>query len=326
MLGRTPDHIPVLSKEVLTSVAPKAGEHVIDCTLGLGGHAALLLQATSPNGQLLGIDRDAEALAQAQKRLHVFGTRVHTVQGAFADIANLAAHFPKPNIILADLGLSSFALDMPSRGFSFQADGPLDMRMDQSQGVTAAALLESVTAPELQRILQEYGEEPKSRAIAQAIIASRETHPITTTGELVSVIDAAYRQILHAPADRPLWLGRKVHPATRTFQALRIAVNDELGQLSRFLTEAFALLAPEGRLAIISFHSLEDRLVKQFFREQAKICVCPPEQLQCTCDKVANGQLVTRKPIVASDAELQQNPRSRSAKLRVLKKISPSTS
>ncbi|MFA6043159.1 MAG: 16S rRNA (cytosine(1402)-N(4))-methyltransferase RsmH [Patescibacteria group bacterium] len=325
MLGRTPAHIPVLSKEVLLALAPQAGEHTIDCTLGLGGHAEMLLTATAPTGRLLGIDRDAEALAQAKVHLESFGERVRTVQGTFADIASLAASFPKPNLILADLGLSSFALDTPSRGFSFQADGPLDMRMDKGQGATAAELLQSISAAELERILQEYGEEPKSRAIAKAIIASRETHPIATTGELASVIDATYRQILHAPADRPLWLGRKVHPATRTFQALRIAVNDELGQLTPFLGEAFALLAPGGRLAIISFHSLEDRLVKQFFREQAKTCVCPPEQLQCTCDRQANAQLLIRKPIVASEAELQANPRSRSAKLRVIKKLSPAS-
>lgn len=294
---------------------------VIDCTLGLGGYARRFLDATAPTGKLLGIDRDAETLQLARAQLASYGNRFQGVHASFAVLASVIKDFPQPNIIVADLGLSSVALDAPVRGFSFLHDGPLDMRMDQSQGQTAADLVNTISEHELATLLKTYGEEPHARDIAKAMVTQRSVQPFMRTQQLVAVIDDTYRNILKAPVGRKLWLRRGLHPATRTFQALRIAVNDELTQIAALLPQAFALLAPGGRLAIVSFHSLEDRIVKHFFQEQAKRCSCPPEQLQCTCDRLPAAELVTRKPITPSPLEIQQNPRARSGKLRALKKI-----
>jgi 16S rRNA (cytosine1402-N4)-methyltransferase len=320
MLAR--EHTPVLLEEVLKMTAPRTGEHVVDCTLGLGGYADAFLRATSPDGQLLGIDRDPSAIAKARIVLQAYATRVHLQHGTFTDIAALAADFPQPAIVVADLGVSSPMLDDPQRGFSFLHDGPLDMRMDTTAGETAADMLNTRPEGELADILWKYGEEPHARAIAQAIAAHRKERLFTRTNELVDVIEAVYRRILHAPPGRRLWLGRGLHPATQTFQALRIAVNDELGQLEKFLPIAFKLLAPGGRLAVVAFHSLEDGIVKRFMRDAAKLCSCPPEQLQCTCGRTPKAKLLTKKPLVPTPAEIETNPRSRSAKLRVLQKAS----
>lgn len=318
--SRSNVHVPVLLEAVLQVTAPKVGDAVIDCTLGMGGYAHAFLDATAPDGRLLGIDRDAETLELAKAELAQYGQRFQGVHASFATLASVAKDFPRPHIIVADLGLSSVALDAPARGFTFLQDGPLDMRMDQSQGQTGAELVNSLPEHELATLLKKFGEEPHSRAIARSIVTRRKQQPLTRTGELVQLIDDTYRTILRAPAGRKLWLQRGLHPATRTFQALRIAVNDELEQVATLLPQAFELLAPGGRLAIVSFHSLEDRIVKQFFQQLAKRCSCPPEQMQCTCDRIPAADLLTHKPLVPSPQEIQQNPRARSGKLRALKK------
>ncbi len=293
---------------------------MIDCTLGAGGYADAFLRATAPKGRLLGLDLDAALLARTRERLALHGSRVTLVHGSFAALASIASGFPTPSVIVADLGLSSVALDTPERGFSFLHDGPLDMRMDQSKGETAADLLRETPVEQLEHILKTYGEEPHSHAIAHAIVAAAQRHPLTRTSQLVEVISDAYRAILHAPVGRKLWLGRGLHPATRTFQALRIAVNGELASLEAMLPQAFNLLGAGGRLAVVSFHSLEDRLVKQFMKQLCVRCVCPPEQLQCTCSRIPRATSVTHKAVQASTEEVSANPRSRSAKLRIVKK------
>ncbi len=313
-------HTPVLLQDVLRLTAPQPGEHVIDATLGAGGYSRAFLDAIAPDGTLLGIDRDAPLLQRVTKDFSIYGSRVQLVHGSFAALASIAKNFPTPDIIVADLGLSSVALDTPERGFSFLQDGPLDMRMDQSTGESAADLVNRQTESNLEHILKTFGEEPHSRQIARAIAKHRAEQPIRTTQDLATVIDDAYRKILHAPAGRKLWLTRGLHPATRTFQALRIAVNHELEQLEAFLPAAFTLLGPGGRLAVVSFHSLEDRIVKRFVQTLIKRCTCPPEQLQCTCGNHARAIAITRKPVQPSPEEVLQNPRSRSAKLRIIRK------
>ncbi len=314
------EHTPVLLQDVLRLTAPQPGEHVIDCTLGAGGYAEAFLHATAPSGQLLAIDRDALILPRVAKRLAPFTHRVRLQHGSFAALASIAKGFPAPDIIVADLGLSSVALDDPQRGFSFLADGPLDMRMDPTSGETAADIVNAKPAAALEHMLKIFGEEPHARAIAQAISVARAQQPIVQTSQLVGIIDDTYRRILHAPAGRKLWLARGLHPATRTFQALRLAVNDELTQLATMLPQAFDLLAPGGRLAVVSFHSLEDRIVKRFIQHHTKRCTCPPEQLTCTCGRHARALAITRKPVTPSTEEVLANPRSRSAKLRILRK------
>lgn len=318
--GLAHEHIPVLLQDVLRLTAPQPGEHVIDCTLGVGGYAEAFLQATAPTGQLLGIDLDAALAPRVGERLAPFGERFHLVHGSFAALASMVKDFPTPSIIVADLGLSSVALDNPERGFSFLHDGPLDMRMDQSKGETAADLIREVSVAQLEHILKTYGEEPHSHTIAHAIVAAVKRHPLKRTSQLVAVIDDAYRAILHAPPGRKLWLGRGLHPATRTFQALRIAVNGELASLEAMLPQAFDLLRPGGRLAIVSFHSLEDRMVKQFMKQLCLRCICPPEQLQCTCSQIPRAVSLTHKAVQALPEEISTNSRSRSAKLRVINK------
>lgn len=287
-------------------LAPMPGARFIDGTVGAGGHAAALLAATAPDGRLLGFDRDPEALAFAARRLAPFGSRFAPVAGSYGDMGTVAPGLGFANIdgILLDLGLSSRQLEDPERGFSFLKEGPLDMRFDSRRGETAADLINNLSAEELTDLFRRYGEEPQSRRIARLIVIHR---PFHTTTELAGLIE---REI--GRRGRP---GR--HPATRIFQALRIAVNDELGEVERGLRAAVGLLRPGGRLAVISFHSLEDRLVKQFVRAAARDCVCPPEQPVCTCGARAVLKPVTRKAIQASPEEIAANPRSRSARLRV---------
>ncbi|MGD8398134.1 MAG: 16S rRNA (cytosine(1402)-N(4))-methyltransferase RsmH [Anaerolineae bacterium] len=302
------EHIPVLLDEALSALRLRPGGRYIDATLGAGGHAAAILEASAPDGTLLGLDADATAVAYAREILRPFGDRVTLWTSNFRHLQSVAAAltFDEVDGILMDLGLSSRQLADASRGFAFSQDGPLDMRMNREQGKTAADLVNRLPEPELADVLYYYGEERQSRRIARAIIGAR---PISTTGELAEAVTAA--------------VGRRgrIHPATRTFQALRIAVNDELDALAEALPQARDLLRPGGRLAVISFHSLEDRIVKRFLREAARDCVCPPELPVCICEHEATLNIVTRKPIRPSEEEIRVNPRSRSARLRVAERL-----
>ena len=303
-------HVPVLLSAVLEGLRPRSGMSFIDATLGAGGHAVALLEASAPDGRLLGFDRDAAALEVARRRLARFGDRVRVVHASYAQIGRLApAHgFEAVDGILFDLGLSSLQLDDPARGFSFRFDAPLDMRFDPRHGITAAELVNELPEERLAALLREYGEERHARRIARAIVAAR---PVRTTGRLAEVVARAVPRARH----------ERIHPATRTFQALRIAVNEELEALERALPQAVELLRPGGRLAVISFHSLEDRIVKRFMRREAQDCLCPPEQLVCTCEHVARLRVITRKPIMATEEEIAANPRARSARLRLAERV-----
>jgi 16S rRNA (cytosine1402-N4)-methyltransferase len=301
-------HKPVLYQAVLALLQPKSGGRYIDGTIGGGGHAAGILTASEPEGRLLGLDRDPEAIAFARQQLAQFGERVVLVNASFGDLATIAPEYDFTSVdgILLDLGLSSRQLAEAQRGFSFLNEGPLDMRFDTRKGLTAADLVNNLDAEALADIFWRYGEEQQSRRIARLIVANR---PLSTTAELAGLIAGGTRSGNKR--------GRYRHPATKVFQALRIAVNDELGEVEKGLTAAVSLLIPGGRLAVISFHSLEDRLVKQFFRQMSRDCTCPPEQPICTCGSKATLKLVMRKAIQATTEEVAENPRSRSARLRV---------
>jgi 16S rRNA (cytosine1402-N4)-methyltransferase len=283
----------------------------MDGTLGAGGHAAAILSA-APESRLLGLDRDPAALALAQRQLRVFGARATLQHASYAHIDRIVPAWLGSESgldgILLDLGMSSMQVDDPARGFAFLQDGPLDMRFDPSSGgTTAAEIVNTWDADELADLLFRYGEERHSRRIAQTIVLAR---PLQSTRQLAEVVARAQ----YGPR-------QKIHPATRTFQALRIAVNDELGALARALPLAIGLLRIGGRLAVISFHSLEDRIVKQTFKEEATGCICPPRQPVCTCGHVARVRIVTRRPIQPTQAEMAANPRSRSARLRVVERV-----
>lgn len=305
-------HTPVLFAEVLHWMRPAPGQTLVDGTLGGGGHAEALLRAIQPGGRLYGIDRDAHALAAASGRLADMPgfTAVH---GNFHELPELLAARDVRAVdgILLDLGVSSPQLDEAERGFSFHQDAPLDMRMDQSQELTAADIMDTWSAQEIAEILRDYGEEKWAVRIAAVIVEHRQRQPLRTTGDLVRAIDAAVPKKVRQKADG--------HPARRSFQALRIAVNDELSPLAQALTDAVALLRPGGRLCVISFHSLEDRIVKQTFRTLKNPCTCPPKAPICTCGK----EPVVTLPAGAvrpGEAELAENPRARSATLRVAEK------
>lgn len=302
-------HTPVLYQQVLSALQPSAGSRHIDGTIGAGGHAFGLLQASGPDGQLLGLDRVPQALRVAEHRLRLFGPRLHLRRASFALLADCAAELGWSNVqgILLDLGLSSLQLGDASRGFSFQLDGPLDMRFDPDQPTTAADLVNGLAEEDLADLLHRFGEEPRSRRVARAIVAAR---PILTTRHLADVVARA------AGRRRP-----GLHPATRTFQALRIAVNGELEALEAALPQAVDLLAPGGRLAVISYHSLEDRLVKTFLRDESRDCLCPPGQPICTCGHRATLWLLTRRPTRPDEEEIRRNPRARSARLRVAERL-----
>lgn len=300
-------HIPVLFDEVLMLLQPQPNGRYIDGTVGAGGHTAGLLQKSAPSGRVLVFDKDAEAIAFAQKQLKSFGDRVTYVHASYAEMGSLApAHdFAQVDGILLDLGLSSRQLDDAQRGFSFMKEGPLDMRFDTSQGETAADLINNLEEAALADIFWRYGEEKSSRKIARMIVAER---PFTTTTQLAEKIAETVRR------------RSRIHPATQTFQALRIAVNRELETVETGVMAALELLRLNGRLAVISFHSLEDRFVKQTFRRLSQDCICPPDQPVCTCGGVAKFRLITRKAVQASAEEIAQNSRSRSARLRVIEK------
>lgn len=308
-----PGHTPVLCREVVRLLDPRPGGAYVDGTVGLGGHAAALLEA-EPKITLLGIDRDRETLARAAERLAPFGDRVHLVCGNYRDVGRHLAELgiEAADGLLLDLGLSSFQLDCAERGFSFRAEGPLDMRMDRDAPRTAGDLVNRSSAEELEAILVRYGEERFARRISRAILAARASRPIETTEDLAAIVRRAIPGRFHP---------RRIDPATRTFQALRIAVNEELENLAAGLEAGFRALRVGGTIAVISYHSLEDRIVKRFFREKSAPCTCPPDLPVCVCGKKVEAEVLTPRPVVPSAAEVSANPRSRSAKLRAARKV-----
>jgi 16S rRNA (cytosine1402-N4)-methyltransferase len=280
----------------------------VDATVGAGGHARALLEA-GPGIRLLGLDRDPDALALARERLVRFADRVRLLEGNFGDLAELLAGSAPPDAILADLGVSSMQLEEPSRGFSFRREGPLDMRMSRS-GRSAADVVAHASVDELSRIFFEYGEERMANKIARAILEERSREPITTTRQLSRLV-ASVKGVNR----------EKIDPATRVFQALRIEVNEELQALSRFLVAAVEKLNAEGRVAVIAYHSLEDRMVKETFRRESGVCLCAPRLPICVCGARRALAVLTRRPIRPSETEVRRNPRSRSARLRVAEKV-----
>jgi 16S rRNA (cytosine1402-N4)-methyltransferase len=323
-------HEPVLLAETLGWLRPERGGLFIDCTLGLGGHSEALLMA-SPDARVIGLDRDAEAIAIARQRLSRFENRVRAVHANFADVKDVLAEFSIDQVsgVMADLGVSSLQLDQSERGFSFASEALLDMRMDREAGDTAADLVNQLTEQELADVIFEYGEERGARKIARAIVRERARTSIATTKQLADIVVRALR----IPGR---W---RIHPATRTFQALRIAVNQELRALAAFIPEAISLLSAGGRLAIISFHSLEDRIVKRSLQRESGRCDCPrgpsalgfampvntapsPDEVVCrVCGARRRVTVLTRKPVRPSQAEVDRNPRSRSALLRVCERL-----
>jgi len=304
-----PPHLPVLYHQIILALRPKSPGRYIDATVGAGGHARGILEKSSPDGCLLGFDLDPQALEIATQRLSDYSGRFTLVHASYTTLLDQlqAAGWESSHGIVIDLGVSSMQLDKPEKGFSFLKDGPLDMRFNPHQGTTAAELVNTLAEAELASLIYRYGEERQSRRIARAICQNR---PFMRTQELAEVIArAAGRQ------------AEKIHPATRTFQALRIAVNGELAGLEAFLPQAVRALSSGSRLAVISFHSLEDRIVKQFFRKESTDCLCPPTQPVCTCGHKASIVEINRRPILAEEAEVKENPRARSARLRVAEKI-----
>lgn len=302
-----PPHQPVLYHEIILALQPKNKGFYVDGTLGAGGHARGILEACEPDGRLLGLDIDPQALALARETLAPYGERARLIQASYDTLTKTLDEIGWENVdgILLDLGLSSMQLDAPERGFSFQQDAPLDMRFDPASPTTAADLVNTLPQDELADLIYRYGEERASRRIAQAIVKAR---PLQTTRQLAAVIESVLPR------------GGHIHPATRTFQALRIAVNQELDRVEKVLPQAVAALKSAGRLAIISFHSLEDRLVKEYFRRESRDCICPPRQPICTCGHKATLKEISRKPITPGQAEISDNPRARSAKLRIVEK------
>src|ERR1044072_465261 len=308
----TLSHRPVLLRETIESLAAERGGVFVDCTVGLGGHSEAILQASS-EAHVLGIDRDEEALERARERLAQFGGRFRAVHADFRELTRVlaTAKVSQASGILADLGVSSWQLDSPSRGFSFRHDAPLDMRMDLSTGETAAEMLGRLSEVEIAQIIFEFGEERHSRRIARRIIERRERgHPVVTTRDLAGLVERAIGRSTK----------RRIHPATRTFQALRIAVNRELRHLDQFIADAIDYLGPDGRLAVISFHSLEDRIIKRTLLKFSGRCQCPPRVPLCSCGTRKAIEILTRRPVVPAESEIDENPRARSAKLRVARK------
>lgn len=307
-------HKSVLLQECIDALDIRPDGIYLDGTLGGAGHSSQIARRLTEGGRLIGVDRDRTALAAAKERLAPYADRVTLVHSNFAEIDAILDSLGIPAVdgMLFDLGVSSPQLDDASRGFSYMADAPLDMRMDKDDALTAGAVVNTWPQGELRRILYDYGEERYAPQIAAAICRAREKAPIETTLELVDIIRSAM------PAQA---LREKQHPAKRSFQAIRIAVNDELGAVSRMMQAAVGRLNPGGRLAVITFHSLEDRIVKSEMQQAARGCTCPPEFPVCVCGKKPLVKLVTRKPIVSGPAELEENPRARSAKLRVAEKL-----
>ena len=308
-------HEPVLLRQVVEWLAPAAGRRFVDGTVGGGGHAAAVLEKAPADAELLGIDRDDEALAAAKAKLAGFGQRVRLVRSPYSRMAEIAEELGwdegSVDGILLDIGISSHQIDTPERGFAHRFDGPLDMRMDRRSPVTAATLLNRAAVEELARIFREFGEEPKAMRLAQAVVARRAERPWERTGELAELA----QKVVGRPFERGL------PAATRCFQALRIAVNGELEELEKGLEEAVRLLRPGGRLAVISFHSLEDRRVKHFFRAEALSCVCPPGLPVCVCHKKPRLKVLTKHPVDADEVEVAGNRRAACAHLRVAERV-----
>src|SRR4051794_2280411 len=309
-------HLPVMPEEVLATLAPASGSLQIDATLGGGGHTERILEATSPDGRLLGLDADGAAIARVDARLGKrFGDRLVLRRSNFRELAAVApeAGFETVDGLLFDLGLSSFQLADRDRGFGIRTGGPLDMRFDTGRGVPASELLATLDDQELAALFRRFGEEPQARRIAKAIVADRRTHPIETSEELAALVQRV------APGDPRK--RHRIHPATRVFQALRIAVNEELEALETGLAAAVDLLRPGGRLVVLSYHSLEDRIVKRFFQAERRGCICPPEAPVCVCGKAPRLRLVTRPSLTPTAAEVAANPRARSARLRAAERL-----
>jgi 16S rRNA (cytosine1402-N4)-methyltransferase len=309
-------HVPVLADEVVTMLAPARGSLQIDATVGGGGHAERILAATDPDGRLLGIDADGAAIARVQARLGPrYGDRLRLRQANFRELSEVAPAegFGAVDGCLLDLGLSSFQLADEGRGFGFRTGGPLDMRFDTRHGVPAAELLNTLDASALTALFRRYGEEPFAGRIARAIVEARRTAPIHTAEELAGLVE------LVAPSRAPG--RRRIHPATRVFQALRIAVNEELEALDEGLAAALDLLRPGGRLVVLSYHSLEDRIVKRFFQAERRGCVCPPAAPVCVCGRTPRVRLLAPKGVVPGEEELAANPRARSARLRTAERL-----
>ncbi len=321
-----PGHRPVLYQEVLQALQPRRNGRYVDGTLGAGGHAWGILENSSPDGLLLGMDVDPQALTLAEEHLASFGSRAILIQASYTTLDRSLSELGWIAVdgILLDLGLSSMQLDTPACGFSFQTDAALDMRFDPQNPVSAADLVNGLSDNELADLIYRYGEEPAARRIARTIVNNR---PIETTQQLAELVlrsvggkEKHRTNKVSSKASRR-YQKNTIHPATRTFQALRIAVNRELESLEIVLPQAINALAPGGRFAVISFHSLEDRIVKQFIRRESQDCICPPRQPVCTCGHRATISEVTHRPLQPQLAEVEQNPRSRSARLRVAEKL-----
>lgn len=307
------DHVPVLAQEVRELLAVRPGETVVDATFGAGGHARLLAEDLGGQGKLVAIDRDPTAKSYFDRFKAGAAVDVRFLRGDFSLVlTQLAANDVRADAILLDVGVSSMQIDRPERGFSYATDAPLDMRMDPTSEPTARDILATWGERELQDVFRRYGEERYARQIARAIVRRRGERPLERTGELVETIKSAI--------PTPARFGEG-HPAKRVFQALRIAVNDELAALEAALPPAFAMLRPGGRLAVISFHSLEDRIVKRFFQERARGCTCPPDFPVCVCGQQPELRIITRKPVRPSARETGDNPRAASARLRVAVKV-----
>jgi 16S rRNA (cytosine1402-N4)-methyltransferase len=304
-----PVHVPVLVDEAVEGLQARPGGYYIDCTVGLGGHAAAILERILPSGRLLGIDADPEAMKASQVRLSKYGEAVTLVNDNFINLEAICERYQFHPVdgILFDLGVSSLQLDTAERGFSFHLDAHLNMRFDAGEGLTASDIVNTFSEQDLARLIAEYGEERHSRRIARHIVQNR---PVATTTELARLIE----QVLGSKRAR-------IHPATRTFMALRIAANNELENLKQALEQTIHLLRPGGRLAVISYHSLEDRITKQFMRRAASSCVCPPGTIMCRCGHVPTLKLISRKVIRPASLEIESNPRSRSAKLRIAERL-----
>ncbi|UCF37129.1 MAG: 16S rRNA (cytosine(1402)-N(4))-methyltransferase RsmH [Acidobacteriota bacterium] len=315
MIAVETDHLPVLLEETIDGLDVRPGGIYVDCTLGLGGHSERIVQLLGPSGTLIAIDRDKDSLEIARQRIQPLHPHCSFHHENFKNLPLILRNLQIQQIdgCLIDLGVSRRQLTIPERGFSFREEGPLDMRMDQSQQTTAELLVNRLPQEELARIFKEYGEEPQHRKVAGAIVAARQKERIRTTAQLADVVAQAKGKSRR----------KGIHPATQVFQALRIEVNQELEGLDRFLERVIDFLAPDGRLAAISFHSLEDRITKKTFQREAGRCICFRPGAMCTCPRVERVEILTRKPITPSDAELLHNPSARSAKLRIVKRLNP---
>lgn len=305
-------HVAVLIQETIAFLQPRAGGRYLDGTLGGGGHAEQILIESSPDGQVLGLDWDDMALGMAQQRLARFGSRLIARRASYAAAQEILAEIGWASVhgAVLDLGLSSFQLDSVERGFSFRSPARLDMRMDRRQSLDAYEIVNRYSEGQLEKLLRDFGEEPQARRLARAIVNDRTVTPFETTVDLAGLVARVKRRGK-----------RDHHPATQTFQALRIAVNGELEQLDSFLDQGYGLLEPGGRMAIISFHSLEDRLVKSAFRKWSRDCLCPPRTPTCNCGWSQKAKLLARRSVVATAQEMRANPRSRSARLRAVERV-----